>query len=472
MLKVLEIANQIIFYLLEFFFLANAFLFIIGLIPKKRKYPILDDKEKFCIFVPCHNEGDVIAATVKNYTQIDYDKNLYDIYFIADNCSDNTAEILRQTILECKKDNFYVLERNTTDPLTKGKPHALKWSIDLLEKENKFYNFYDLFMIFDADNFVDSDILRHVNSQYLSCKRNKPVMIQCYLDSKNKNSVIARSYYTGYRISNRTAQAARSTLRLVPAIGGTGFAMTTAFLKEIGGYNCKTLTEDLEIQTIATLKCKSILYNGFARVYDEKPTGFKQATVQRTRWAQGHWFICFKYSWRLLLSLFDLRKIKYVFKKIDMLFYLHTMFFVVLSAVFLLLQIPVIILKIPFDIPTYLYILNLVLSIFSVFLLIPITTLYDGSRQDKRSLLKDYIPNVISLLVLSVVQIIASTVGLIKCGNQRVWKKTHHEVTTMDRETKKMNGKTPNTPCNDAPTSKSNAVPAIYETEERRDIAT
>ncbi|MGN1207864.1 MAG: glycosyltransferase family 2 protein, partial [Christensenellales bacterium] len=271
---------------------------------------MIDDKQKFCIFVPCHNEGGVIKATVENYININYNKDLFDIFFIADNCQDDTAKEIRQAIDDNKIPNFFLFERFVDDPKKKGKPHALRWAIDQLEKDDKFYNKYDMFMILDADNFVDADILKHINSQYLSYKENKrPVMIQTYLDSKNKNSLVARSYYTAYRVTNRFFQLPHHCLGLNLAVGGTGFAMTTEFLKEIGGYNCKSLTEDLEIQSIATLKGKRIVHNINTRVYDEKPTGVKQAYVQRTRWAQGHWFLFFKYYFLLLINLFNFKTI-------------------------------------------------------------------------------------------------------------------------------------------------------------------
>lgn len=451
-MNIVVIIGSIIFWLFEGFLLINVFLGIVGLFRQKRKYEIIDDKQKFCIFVPCHNEGPVVESTVLNYTEIQYNKDLFDIYFIADNCTDNTAEILQNTVTKSGCTNFHVLVRNVDDPNKKGKPHALKWAMEILESEDKFYNKYDQFMIFDADNFVDPDILKHVNSQYLSYKvKKRPVMIQCYLDSKNKNSLVARSYYTCYRISNRTAQAARNTLGLVPAIGGTGFAMSTKFLKDIGGYNCKSLTEDLEIQCIATMRNERIVFNEFARVYDEKPTGVKQSLVQRTRWSQGHWYLCFKYTWRLFFSLFNFKTIKNTFRKLDLMFYLNSMFFIGLSVVSFLFQTGVSIYSYyANDGVNYLnaiigcgygagnmtfanvvIIANFVILCFTLFVLLPITALYDGKEAERKTILKEYIPNVISLVVLSILQTLCVFSGLVKCGNQKVWKKTAHNVTTM-----------------------------------------
>ena len=208
------------------------FLGVVGLFKRKQKYSIVEDKLSFCIFVPCHNEEAIISATVENLAKIQYKNNLLDVYFIADNCNDNTAQCARRAIEKLKINNFHVLERKINDPDKRGKPHAMNWGIEYLEKQNKFYEKYDMFMILDADNFVDDNILKHINSQYLSIDEAKrPVMIQAYLDSKNKENLIARGYYVAYRFTNGFFQLPRYKLGLVPGIGGTGFATTTSFLK-------------------------------------------------------------------------------------------------------------------------------------------------------------------------------------------------------------------------------------------------
>ena len=161
MLQALEIIKNILivlFWICEVYVVYYVFLYIVGFIFHKQKYPMVEDKQKFCIFVPCHNEGPVIAATVENYTHINYSEDLFDIYFIADNCSDDTANIIKEAIKKSQKSNFHVLVRKEKDINKRGKPHALRWAIDCLESEGKFYAYYDMMIIFDADNFVDADI--------------------------------------------------------------------------------------------------------------------------------------------------------------------------------------------------------------------------------------------------------------------------------------------------------------------------
>ncbi len=441
MQQVLDVIKQILvvlFWICEVYVVYYVFLYIVGFIFHKQKYPMVEDKQKFCIFVPCHNEGPVVAATVENYTHIEYAEDLFDIYFIADNCSDDTANILREAIKNSGKRNFHVLVRKEKDINKRGKPHALRWAIDALESQHLFYSYYDMMIIFDADNFVDATILKHINSQYASIKdKKKPVMIQCYLDSKNHNSLVARGYFQSYRVTNAFWQISKQKLHLNPAIGGTGFAVTTKFLKEIGGYSCTSLTEDLEIQTIATVKNRRIEYNGNARVYDEKPTKIKQSFVQRTRWAQGHWWLFFRYTPLLLIQLFNPFTIKNFFKKLDMIMYLAARLFSIVSSVTILLNIFYLIscLVIGRDsayVPLWAQYLNIGILVLTI-AVIPLSSLYDGSKEEKKHILRDLIPNIIGIYLVGLIDLLIGYPGLFKCGNQKVWKKTTHCVTSLDK---------------------------------------
>ena len=441
MQQVLDVIKQILvvlFWICEVYVVYYVFLYIVGFIFHKQKYPMVEDKQKFCIFVPCHNEGPVVAATVENYTHIEYAEDLFDIYFIADNCSDDTANILREAIKNSGKRNFHVLVRKEKDINKRGKPHALRWAIDALESQHLFYSYYDMMIIFDADNFVDATILKHINSQYASIKdKKKPVMIQCYLDSKNHNSLVARGYFQSYRVTNAFWQISKQKLHLNPAIGGTGFAVTTKFLKEIGGYSCTSLTEDLEIQTIATVKNRRIEYNGNARVYDEKPTKIKQSFVQRTRWAQGHWWLFFRYTPLLLIQLFNPFTIKNFFKKLDMIMYLAARLFSIVSSVTILLNIFYLIscLVIGRDsayVPLWAQYMNIGILVLTI-AVIPLSSLYDGSKEEKKHILRDLIPNIIGIYLVGLIDLLIGYPGLFKCGNQKVWKKTTHCVTSLDK---------------------------------------
>ena len=247
---------------------------------KVKDYQDHDPESRFLILVPAHNEEKVIRDIIDNLQKLDYPKELYDFYVIADNCTDATADVARSMgarVIETRKE--------TPDAPT-GKPIALRKALQYI---GNYRERYDLMMIFDADNLMDKNILREVNSQYLD--KNKPDFIQCYLGAKNKSGSVAWFYYTGYTLTNRFFDLAKHRLGLNCPIGGTGFAMSTDYLYERGGWTTMSLTEDYEIQVEATLEGRRILWNHTARVYDEKPTTMKASIRQKIRWGQGHWFV-------------------------------------------------------------------------------------------------------------------------------------------------------------------------------------
>lgn len=247
-----------------------------------------DPYKTFAIGIAAHNEEKVIGQILDNLKELDYPKELYHVYVICDNCSDNTAKIVREkkaTALE----RFNDKER--------GKGYALKWFFDLLFKMERQY---DAVVIFDADNLVSKNFLTKMNNNLVSGKE----VIQGYLDSKNPDdSWVTISYALAYWITNRVFQLARKRLKLNAALGGTGFCMSTDIIKRFG-WNAMSLTEDLEFTMICTLNDVPVVWEHNARIYDEKPVTMKASFKQRIRWLQGHWDCCFRYSGSLLKRAF------------------------------------------------------------------------------------------------------------------------------------------------------------------------
>ena len=269
------------------------YLTVFGFKRDTRDYQEHEPESRFLVLVPAHNEEKVIGDMIRNLQAMDYPAELYDFYIIADNCTDSTAEVARSLGA-----HVLVHEKENPDAPT-GKPIALKAALEAL---GDYAARYDLLMIFDADNLIDTNMFREVNSQFLD--KGRPDLIQCYLGAKNKSGAVAWFYYTSYTVTNRFFQLAKHRLGLNCSVGGTGYAITTSYLKERGGWTTSSLTEDIEIQVEATLDGRRILWNHNTRVYDEKPTSFRASVRQKTRWAQGHWFVALRNTGKLFRQLF------------------------------------------------------------------------------------------------------------------------------------------------------------------------
>lgn len=257
-------------------FIAGCYFFgisIFGWRKKKEKDPreCLPQK-KFALVVAAHNEETVIAHIVDSLNRQNYPSNLFDVFVIADNCTDRTAEI-------AEEHGAKVYRRFNNS--ARGKGHALEWMFaQIFGMEEK----YDAICVFDADNLVTSNYLLEMNKRL--CEGHK--VIQGYIDSKNPfDSWITCSYSIAFWLSNRLFQLPRYYMGLSCGLCGTGFCVDVEVLKEIGwGATC--LTEDLEFTMKLALSNYKVAWANNAVVYDEKPITLKQSWNQRKRWMQGH----------------------------------------------------------------------------------------------------------------------------------------------------------------------------------------
>lgn len=254
-----------------------------GLFRKKEKKNY-EPKNKFALLIAAHNEEVVIGSLIESMLKLDYPKDMYDVFVIADNCTDDTAKI-------AKTYGVNVCERFAEDK--RGKGYALEWMFAKLFSMEKQY---DAVAIFDADNLVHKDFLKEMNSKMQEGYK----VVQGYIDSKNPgDSWIAASYSIGFWTQNRMFQLAKSNLGLSSQIGGTGFAIETNTLKKLGwGATC--LTEDLEFTCKLVLNGEKVGWAHDAIIYDEKPLTLKQSWNQRKRWMQGFADVASRYFFKLL----------------------------------------------------------------------------------------------------------------------------------------------------------------------------
>ena len=95
--KGLSTFQQVLVWIINLFWLYQFVISITSLIKFKEKPMLTDKKHRFIIALPANNEESVIGNLIKSLKMQDYDKSLFDIYVIADNCTDNTAEVAGST---------------------------------------------------------------------------------------------------------------------------------------------------------------------------------------------------------------------------------------------------------------------------------------------------------------------------------------------------------------------------------------
>ena len=271
-MEYLYIIQQALIWIVTIYWLYQFIISLCSFVKIKEK-PLKEDKQhRFMTIIPAHNEEKVVVNLIESLKKLDYPKDLYDIYVIADNCTDKTAEV-------AKKAGAIVYERFDEAHKTKG--HALQWFLAQKIEEDAPY---DAFCIFDADNIVDENFLKVMNKKL--CQGEE--VVQGYKDIKNpSDSWVSAGYAIFYWTMHRFYHLARYNIGLSPLMNGTGFMVKFDVIKP-QGWNTKTLTEDIEFSLKRIIEGKKLGWARDAIVYDEQPVGFKQSWTQRSRWTVGH----------------------------------------------------------------------------------------------------------------------------------------------------------------------------------------
>lgn len=232
-------------------------------------------RNRFAVLIAAHNEEMVISNLVKSLLKSNYPRHLFDVFVVADNCTDSTAKVAEQA-------GAIVHVRSHHD---RGKGYAIQWGLQKVYQAGH----YDAVCFFDADNLVHPDFLAHMNSELTLGRK----VIQGYVESKNPyDTWVSATFTIAFWLMHRLFQRPRIHLGLSGALAGTGMCISTGVLQGIG-WRATSLTEDMEFSALALLAGYPTHFSPPAIVYDEKATGFWQSVRQRLRWARGKFDVAF-----------------------------------------------------------------------------------------------------------------------------------------------------------------------------------
>lgn len=254
-----------------------------------RKFQPAKKNHKYAILVAARNEEEVIGNLVDSIRRQDYPKELVDIFVVADNCDDNTAEVARKLGAVC-------YERFDKEHRTKG--YALQFLVECIRRDFGIEN-YEGYMIFDADNLLQKDFVSKMNDAFDAGEK----IVTSYRNTKNfDDNWISASYGLHWLRTVRQEHRARSLYHLATRIQGTGFLFANEVIRD--GWNYTSLTEDRAFCADAVANGYKISYQNDAVFYDEQPVDMKIAMRQRIRWAKGHLQAFVETGWPLLKHVF------------------------------------------------------------------------------------------------------------------------------------------------------------------------
>ena len=289
-LPILEIISAILVFVTS---VCYFYQFIYLLLPLFRKDKPRQARhfKRYAILIAARNEENVLPHLLDSIRAQDYPAEYITTYVIADNCTDRTAAVAAQR-------GARVFQRFNTAQVGKG--YALNYLLDQIRLSGELEN-YDAFLVFDADNLLQPDYIRQINT---ICDAGYEAFCG-YRNTKNYGSNWLSSGYALWYLHESThLNRSRMALGNCCAVSGSGFGFTRQLLERIGGWNFFTLTEDIEFGTWCATRGVRIGYCHDAILYDEQPTSFRVSVRQRTRWIQGGIQVSLRYAKDFLQGLF------------------------------------------------------------------------------------------------------------------------------------------------------------------------
>lgn len=238
---------------------------------RKRQARACGSGQRFAVLVPAHDEETVLPRALQSLAALDYPRDLVDVWVVADNCTDATAELARRHGAET---------RERCDATLIGKGHALQWLLGEIAASGRVY---DAFVVVDADSVLSANFLTEMAT------------------ALNAGARVAQGYYTVLPLRGTRAEALRgAALALVhhlrplakEAFGGScglkgnGMCFDRALLERFG-WPSAGLAEDVEFHLRLVAAGFRVAFVPRAVVYGEMPATLREAGTQNERWEAG-----------------------------------------------------------------------------------------------------------------------------------------------------------------------------------------
>lgn len=278
--------NSLIFIVFMLLYSYQLFYILVAFFRKhKGKNPKNIKQHKYGFLIAARNESSVIAQLIDSIRQQDYPSELIHIFVIADNCTDNTAQVARDA-------GAVVYERFNQEQVGKG--YALDFGLKSIERDFGNENI-EGFFIFDADNLLSKNYVAKMNEIF---DEGYPV-VTSYRNSKNYGTNwLTAGYSLWFLRESKYLNNSRMLMDTNCAVSGTGFLASSDVFKENNGWHYTLLTEDIEFSVDCAVAGRKIGYAN-AEFYDEQPTTFEQSWSQRMRWAKGFYQVFGRYGKKL-----------------------------------------------------------------------------------------------------------------------------------------------------------------------------
>ncbi|MFH1455774.1 MAG: glycosyltransferase [archaeon] len=239
--------------------------------PQKEKPQNLKDYPFFSTIVPAWNEEKSIIPTLKSLISLDYPKDKMEIVVVNDGSTDKTAIFVKEFIEDNKDFNIKLINQKN-----KGKGSALNTGLKHIKGK--------YFACLDADSFISSNALQVMLPYF---EEDSQVVAVCPLMKIQKpNSIIEKVQWYEYVI-NMFYRDLNSKLDCIHVTPGPFSVYRTNVVNKLGGFDEKTITEDLEMAIRLQNHHYKILQTFDTIVETIPPKTWRSLFYQRTRWYKG-----------------------------------------------------------------------------------------------------------------------------------------------------------------------------------------
>ncbi|MFF4404791.1 glycosyltransferase [Streptomyces sp. NPDC001404] len=246
---------------------------------RRRSTP--EARHRVTVVVPCHNEAAVADRMVRSLLELDYPRELLQLIVVDDGSQDATYEIL-QGWRRRHPDRLLVLRRTAG---AGGKSGALNHAAR--------HATGDVIVVYDADHAPERSALRYLAACF-DDPRVGAAQGRCVI-ANGDDSLLARLVAVDYLGGYIVGEQGRSAYAGMPSYGGANCAVRHSVLRDIGGWNERSLTEDTDLTLRVLLAGHQVQYEPDALDYEEAVTTARAYWRQRRRWAMGHQQVCRDY---------------------------------------------------------------------------------------------------------------------------------------------------------------------------------
>jgi cellulose synthase/poly-beta-1,6-N-acetylglucosamine synthase-like glycosyltransferase len=283
--------NQILhlfeYLLFAYFGFAALYIFIFafaGLFNRKKSEPVANKLRKFAVLIPGYKEDAVILEVAQKALNQSYSNTLYRVVVIADSFEEKTLTKLKRLPIDVIEVSFE----------TSTKSKALNAAMAQIGDG------YDVALILDADNIMETDFIQKMNAAFDQGYK----VVQGHRIAKNTNTSFAILDAISEEVNNHIFRKGHRALGLSSALIGSGMAFDYRFFKStmaninaIGGF-------DKELELTLLRDGETIEYLHDALVLDEKVQKAAVFANQRKRWLSAQFVYFKRFFWSGVKSLF------------------------------------------------------------------------------------------------------------------------------------------------------------------------